>query len=63
MHDYANDSSRYGDQGFLQEHVGEFLEWQTLFPGQVRSNKLQPPSEQDRIICYHGTGKDALFGV
>lgn len=61
MNDYATQSHRYGDQGFIQEHAHTWVEWQALFPDQVRSFKLSPPHENDRIICYHGKGKDKFF--
>ncbi len=64
MNDYCHTSDRWGDQGFLQEHLGGgFLEWQTLFPNQIRSFKLDPPHPEDRIICYHGKGKSEAFIV
>jgi len=61
MDDYSQTSDRWGDQGFLQEHVGKFLEWQDLFPNQIRSSKLSPQHPDNRIICYHGKGKFEAF--
>lgn len=48
---------RWGDQGFLQEHLKSWAFWQVLFPDQVRSFKLDPPHGEDRIICFNGKPK------
>ena len=63
MDDYSKTSDRWGDQGFLQDHLESWEEWQGLFPNQIRSFKLHPPHPDDRVICYHGSGKaEALSG-
>ena len=61
MQEYSKESNRWGDQGFIQEHAAEWTEWQSLFPGQFRSFKLQAPGPDDRIVCYHGKGKPDLL--
>lgn len=57
MEEYSKDSHRWGDQGFLQEHLKNWVLWQDVFPNQVRSQKLDPPHVEDRIICAHGKPK------
>lgn len=56
-------SDRWGDQGFLQDHLESWVFWQDLFPNQVRSQKLDPPHAEDRILCAHGRPKPWDVGL
>lgn len=47
----------FGDQGFIDRHVGAREYWQTLLPGAVVSYKKHCRGgvpEGARVICYHG---------
>ena len=57
MQEYSREGHRWGDQGFLQDHVPVWNEWQERFPHHVRSGKLDPPHPDDRFILAHGSPK------
>jgi hypothetical protein len=49
----------WGDQGFLNRHVGHWDAWQEMFPGRVVSYKLHlkqrlPPPAGVSVVCFHG---------
>jgi hypothetical protein len=50
---------RWGDQGFLQDHVKSWDYWQVLFPGKIASYKIGTSEEKEEaaIICFHGKPK------
>lgn len=57
-------SSKWGDQGFIQEHMRERGGWeyfQDLFPGQLVSYKFDlgrgNPRQPNRIVIFHGEPK------
>lgn len=51
----------WGDQGFIQTHVGEWTGFQDLWPGALRSFKLDlkqgEPTTSTRIVYFHGKPK------
>ena len=49
----------WGDQGFINGHVGHWDAWQEIFPGRVVSYKLHlkqrlPPPPGTSVVCFHG---------
>lgn len=47
----------FGDQGFIDRHVGERDHWQSLLPGAVVSYKKHCRNGVPagaRVVCYHG---------
>lgn len=55
-------SRRWGDQGFLQDHLGEWDWIQSAFPGQIVSAKVdlefkKDPPRGTRVVCFHGQPK------
>ena len=61
MAEYCRHGSRWGDQGFLQEHLKEQIYWQDLFPGEIKSFyfdlKSGDPQPGTKIVCFHGLPK------
>lgn len=54
-------SQRWGDQGFIQDHQPEYEQFQTLFPGSIKSYKKDSLDKHDpadcKIVCFHGIPK------
>lgn len=54
-------SERWGDQGFIQQHETQYQKFQELFPGSIKSYKIDinhnPIPKDCRIVCFHGKPK------
>jgi hypothetical protein len=54
----------WGDQGFIERHVGQWQGWQSMFPGAVVSYKhhilrqrRNDPKREMRLVSFHGKPK------
>lgn len=66
INDYSRSPARWGDQGFIQDHLGSAAEDAfALFPGQFVSWKKHcrqgvPP--EARVVCFHGKPRPHEIG-
>ncbi len=53
----CNNPKKWGDQGFLQDFIGDAQKWQDVLPSQVVSYKVHCKMgvpEGAKIVCFHG---------
>jgi hypothetical protein len=53
----CNNPQKWGDQGFLQDFIGDAQKWQDVLPDQVVSYKVHCQKglpQSAKVVCFHG---------